>query len=73
MRMMDRSLRDAQVKMALNDGERIQKKKGEYDVKWNKWTIAVFTGNCVSLLLREDVEVLVPTMHVPIIAEFHYF
>jgi len=32
------------------EGDKIKEKKGEYPVKWKKWTIKVSQGNCFLIL-----------------------
>lgn len=49
-RMAERYLPDAQVAVALRDGQKIQRKKGEYIIKWNRWTLAVSIGSCFLVL-----------------------
>jgi hypothetical protein len=48
--MKDGALPDMQVKIALIHGRRIQERKGEYTIKWNKWTLAVSIGPCFLVL-----------------------
>lgn len=50
MRMEERYLPDAQVVTALRDGRKSQEKKGEYLIKWNKWTLSVSVGSCFLVL-----------------------
>ncbi|MGC1928249.1 MAG: hypothetical protein WA667_04695 [Candidatus Nitrosopolaris sp.] len=50
VRMRERYLPDAQVSTALRDGEKIQKKKGEFIIRWNRWNLAVSIGNCILVL-----------------------
>jgi hypothetical protein len=49
--MSFRHLPDEQVARALREGERKQERKGEYLVKWNKWTIKVAVGTCFLVLV----------------------
>ena len=49
-RMEQRFLSDDQVKLALIEGNKIQEKKGEYTVRWKKWTFKVSQGNCFLIL-----------------------
>jgi hypothetical protein len=48
--MTERYLPDAQVVIALRHGRKIQQKKGEYIIKWNRWTLAVSVGSCFLVL-----------------------
>lgn len=45
-RMQQRFLPDSQVALALRDGNKIEEKKGEFTIKWNKWTLKISQGNC---------------------------
>lgn len=45
-RMGERFLPMEQVREALKDGNKIMKKKDEYEIKWKKWTLVVSIGSC---------------------------
>ena len=49
-RMQERYLPHEQVDVALKEGRKIQERKGEYLVKWNRWTISVSVGSCHLIL-----------------------
>ncbi len=45
-RMSQRFLPFDQVREALKDGDKSMQKKGEYKVKWKRWTIEVSMEPC---------------------------
>lgn len=49
-RMTGKFLPDNQVKSALIDGKKIKDKKGEFTIKWKKWTLKVSQGKCFLVL-----------------------
>lgn len=45
-RMNDRYLPPNQIKIALKEGKKIETKKNEYQVRWEKWEIVVSLRRC---------------------------